>query len=122
MTAHQKQLLLQGIDLFNSRKFFECHEALEEAWLEATGAEKTFLQGLIQVAVALHHLGKQNQAGARRLLLAGIDKLSAFTPQHESVDVAGLLAHLQSLREKLVAGEDAGEWAPTSIGLISPSH
>ena len=94
MTAHQKQLLLHGIDLFNNRKFFECHEALEEAWLEAASGEKTFLQGLIQIAVALHHLGNQNRVGARRLLGAGIEKLSAFTPQHESVDVAGLIENL----------------------------
>jgi uncharacterized protein len=120
LTAHQKQLLLQGIDLFNHRKFFECHEALEEAWLEAAGGEKTFLQGLIQVTVALHHLGNRNQAGARRLLVAGIEKLSAFTPQHESVDVAGLLVNLEPLQNKLTAGELPGDWRPPGIRLAPP--
>lgn len=120
MTAHQKQLLLQGIDLFNNQKFFACHEVLEEAWLQAVGGEKTFLQGLIQVTVALHHLGNGNQVGARRLLVAGIDKLAAFTPQHESVDVAGLLENLEPLRNGLTAGELPGDWRPPGIRLAPP--
>lgn len=119
MTAHQKQLLLQGIKLFNTRKYFECHEALEEAWLGAAGGEKKFLQGLIQVAVALHHLGNQNPVGARRLLAAGIEKLSAFAPAYESVDIAGLLENLQPLRERLTAGAGPGDWQPPSIRQAS---
>jgi predicted metal-dependent hydrolase len=122
LTAHQTQLLLQGIELFNNREFFACHEALEEAWLEAAGGEKTFLQGFIQIAVALHHWGNQNRVGARRLLVAGIEKLSAFTPQHESVDVAGLLENLEPLRKRLTAGEQPDDWRPPGIRLAPPQH
>ncbi len=120
MTAHQQQLLLQGIDLFNNRKFFECHEALEEAWLESTGGDKTFLQGLIQVAVALHHLGNQNRVGARRLLVAGIEKLSSFSPQHVSVDVVCLLEDLEPLRKTLTDGGEPGDWRPPGIRVAPP--
>jgi predicted metal-dependent hydrolase len=122
LTAHQKQMLLQGIELFNTWKFFECHEALEEAWLEAAGGEKTFLQGLIQVAVAFHHLRNRNRVGARRLLVAGIEKLSVFTPRHESVDVAGLLENLEPLRKRLTDGEEPGDWQPPEIRLEPPSQ
>ena len=122
MTAHQKQLLLQGIDLFNNQKFFACHEVLEEAWLEASGGEKTFLQGLIQIAVALHHLGNENRLGARRLLVAGIEKLSAFTPQRESVDVAGLLEDLEPLRKRLTAGEAPDDWQSPEIRSAPSAH
>ena len=43
--------LERGAALFNTGKFWEAHEAWEEAWLELENEEKLFLQGLIQVAV-----------------------------------------------------------------------
>ena len=43
----------QGVELFNRAAFFDAHEALEDVWRAAPLAEKKFLQGLIQVAVAL---------------------------------------------------------------------
>jgi predicted metal-dependent hydrolase len=54
----------EGIELFNAGEFFDAHEALEDVWREAGGAEKPFLQGLIQIAVALHHYSTANFAGA----------------------------------------------------------
>ncbi len=104
MTSHSKNLLREGIDLFNRERFFECHEVLEEAWLEASGEQRTFLQGLIQIAVAFYHLRRENFVGASRLLTAGMEKLSAFAPERDAVDVAALLTALEPLREELAAG------------------
>ena len=73
-------------------------------WLEASGGQRTFLQGLIQVAVAFYHLRRENIIGASRLLTAGMEKLSAFAPERDAVDVAALLATLEPLREALAAG------------------
>ena len=36
-----------AVQLCNNREFFECHEALEEAWMPERGARRPFLQGLI---------------------------------------------------------------------------
>ena len=33
-----KELVREGVALFNDGKFFECHEVLEQAWLKAQGA------------------------------------------------------------------------------------
>ena len=44
-----------GIDLFNAGRFFECHEAWEQAWLRSAGADKLFYQGMIQAAAAILH-------------------------------------------------------------------
>ncbi|MBI2816935.1 MAG: DUF309 domain-containing protein [Acidobacteria bacterium] len=104
LTNSQKQLLLSGIDLFNRELFYECHEALEEAWLQGAGEQKLFLQGLIQIAVALHHLRRNNLIGARRLLGAGMEKLSAFAPHHEQLDVKQLLEAAQPLLEAAQRG------------------
>src|SRR5262245_57105073 len=63
--------------LFDARLYFEVHERLEPYWIRAEGVERQALQGLIQVAVALHHLGNGNTAGARSLLRDGASKLLA---------------------------------------------
>ena len=56
----------RGVELFNQRKFFACHEVLEEIWLEETPEEKPFYQGLIQVAAGFHQLlEKKTRAGPR---------------------------------------------------------
>lgn len=120
LTASQKQLLQKGIDFFNQQRFFDCHEVWEEAWLEAGPEQKTFLQGLIQVAVAMYHLRRENLAGATRLLSAGMEKLSLFVPQHETMDVARLLENLETVRRGLNIGAIPSEWRPPTIhaGLV----
>ena len=55
MDCTHRDQFLKGIELFNQEQFYECHDTLEEIWLEETGEERGFLQGMIQVAVAFHH-------------------------------------------------------------------
>ena len=105
LTESQRQLLQEGVRRFNLQEFFECHEVLEAAWLQASGDQKRFLQGLIQVAVAFHHLRRGNLVGASRLLSAGMEKLSGFAPRQEAVDVGLLLEHLGPLQEKIRIGD-----------------
>ena len=84
----------EGIQLFNSRKFFECHEVLETLWLKAQGDEKVFLQGIIQVAAAFHHLGRGNIAGTLSLLEEGCNKLAKFRDASRGLDLAGFLKQI----------------------------
>jgi len=96
----------EGIRLFNRRAFFEAHEALEDVWRAAPEPEKKFLQGLIQVAVALHHYGNGNLVGARSLMSRASRNLSAYPKQYAGID-------LQRLRHTLGRWECAlAESAP----------
>lgn len=52
---------------FNRGDYFEAHEDWEEIWHEAQGDDRAFVQGLIQVATALHHMTLGNMRGARIL-------------------------------------------------------
>jgi hypothetical protein len=67
--------LAQAAVLFDARLFFEVHELLEPYWMRSEGSDREALQGLIQVAAGLHHLGNGNVSGARSLLHDGIAKL-----------------------------------------------
>jgi predicted metal-dependent hydrolase len=87
--------LLHGIDQFNHGEYFECHETLEELWLEERMPLRGLYQGILQVGVALHHLRAGNYRGARGLLGKGMGHLTPFAPRALGVDVAGLLAAAQ---------------------------
>jgi predicted metal-dependent hydrolase len=60
----------RGLEHFNARQFFEAHEVWEEVWLVEDEPEKTFLQGIIQIAAAFHHYRRGNSDGAETLLAA----------------------------------------------------
>ena len=81
----------RAIGEFNQGRYFECHDLLEAIWVDASGAEKRFLQGLIQVSVGFYHFGNDNPSGALSQWSKGVAKLSEFTPGRAGVDVSGLL-------------------------------
>lgn len=98
-----------GLDLFNRGKFFDAHEALEDVWRAAPPAEKKFLQGLIQVAVGLHHHSRGNVVGARSLLARAHRNLSGYPARHGGIDLAGLRAQLERWLGALEDGRSTPE-------------
>ena len=79
------ELFRKGMDQFNRGEFFESHESWEAIWLAAPEPDKTFLQGIIQVAAALHHYHRGNIAGARSLLRRGLGKMERFPPDYRGL-------------------------------------
>ena len=71
-----QNLYIRGIELFNRAEFYDAHEVLEDVWRPLAGEQRVFLQGLIQVAVALHHHSTGNVVGARSLLRRAAKNLS----------------------------------------------
>ncbi len=69
---------LEGIDHFNARRFWEAHEAWETIWLAAQSDTEQYLQGLIQIAAAYHHVQRQTYRGAPRLFASALKRLDAF--------------------------------------------
>ena len=58
----------KGILLFNSQKYWECHEDLEHHWLEEPGPLRNVYWAVIQVAAAMIHYRESNLTGARGLI------------------------------------------------------
>jgi predicted metal-dependent hydrolase len=94
-----------GVEQFNQRQFYDCHDTLEALWMDAIEPDKRFYQGVLQVAVALHHLGNHNWKGAVILLGEGISRLRFYQPVYSEMDVARFLK--QSL-ELLTVLQQAG--------------
>ncbi|BCL34124.1 DUF309 domain-containing protein [Nostoc sp. MS1] len=94
----------QGVEQFNAGKFYACHDTLEALWIEASEPEKTFYQGILQIAVGLYHLGNRNWRGAVILLGEGSNRLRRYPEVFGNIDVyellnqsAGLLKALQEI-------------------------
>lgn len=72
---HLKKMA-EGIKLFNSGHFWECHEELEDHWLEDMGDDCRYVYWVvIQVATALLHHRDDNLAGAEGMLRKAKEKL-----------------------------------------------
>ncbi|MCH2203178.1 MAG: DUF309 domain-containing protein [Fuerstiella sp.] len=95
-----------GIQLFNDREFFECHDVFEDFWSELIGPEKTFFHGLIHAAVCLFHFEGGNLGGARRMYGTCIAYLQTFEPEYCGVDVTQLLNDLKFCFEDLLTAHD----------------
>jgi uncharacterized protein len=107
-------LFHEGLTLFNSAHFFEAHEVLEDVWRPAPQPERKFLQGLIQVAVALHHYSRGNRVGCRSVLERAHRNLSAYPAEHMGVDLHSLRQSVDAWRSALDRGA-----LPPALPLIS---
>ncbi len=76
----------RGVEHFNALEFWEAHEAWEELWLAAESDLEQFLQGLIQVAAAYHHVKRGTFRGGVRLFDAGLSRLAGFPDPYCGVD------------------------------------
>jgi uncharacterized protein len=90
-----------GIELFNEHRFFEAHEVLEDVWRDAPEPERKFLQGLIQVAVAMVHHSRGNSIGCRSVLERARRNLAKYPAVHGGLDLAALLISLDQWRAAL---------------------
>lgn len=100
----------QAVEQFNQGDFYACHDTLEAIWIEAPTFEKNFYQGILQVAVALYHLGNHNWRGAVILLGEGLNRLRKYQPEYEGVDVDRLIIDGTSLLTTLqkIGAEQVG--------------
>jgi predicted metal-dependent hydrolase len=93
-------LALKGIEEFNRGEFYECHEYLEEAWMQEARRVRFLYQGILQVGVGFYHLRNGNWRGATGLLRNGTVRLKEFEPETLGVNVARLVSESEHcLRE-----------------------
>ena len=95
----------RGAALFNRGEYFDAHEVWEDVWRAAPAEEKRFLQGLIQVAVALHHHSRGNLDGARSLLARAQRNLAGYADSYSGVDLATVRQGIRACEKALVQGQ-----------------
>lgn len=82
----------EGIHLFNEQKYWECHESLEEIWLEDRGDNARYIYwAVIQVAAACIHFRDKKILGAQGMIMKAKEKfkksreLNVLTPEVEKL-------------------------------------
>jgi hypothetical protein len=93
-----------GIDLLNRGEFYDAHEVLEDVWRACAGAEKKFLQGLIQLAVGMHHHSRGNDVGARSLLARAARNLREYPDEFMGIPLSRVLQSIAECECALEAG------------------
>ena len=113
--------LEQGIAHFNAHEFWHAHESWEQLWLPATGPEKLFLQGLIQLAAAYHHVQRGTFRGGVRLFDAALKKLEPLPAGCCGIDREMAVRAAIRHRERIAGGEriDPGEFPKLSYNFGS---
>jgi predicted metal-dependent hydrolase len=113
-------LVLRGIEEFNRGEFFECHESLEEAWMQESGRVRYLYQGILQVGVGFYHLQNGNWRGATGLLRNGTVRLKEFEPETLGVDVAKLVRESERCLQELetLGRERIGEFDTSQIPKV----
>jgi predicted metal-dependent hydrolase len=99
--------LAEGLRLYDAGEFFTAHEAWETVWLKLPEPEKTFLQGLIQVTAAFHHLQCDNRLGTTLLLQAALGRLDRYPEFFGGISLEVLRGDIRERLRMLEAGEPA---------------
>jgi hypothetical protein len=107
--------LAAGLSCYRNGRFFDAHEHWESVWMELQDPERSFLQGLIQMTVAFHHLNGANSAGALSLLQRALIRFERCPACFDGVDVAAMR---NEAREWLRAIESGGLSLPVSYPKI----
>jgi len=100
---------LLGVSHFNARKFWDAHEAWEAIWLVAESEVEQYLQGLIQLAAAYHHMQRGTFRGGIRLFDSAARRLLHFPDPYCGLDrseaVAAAVKHARWASDLLERGD-----------------
>lgn len=115
------ELAIKGIKLFNQGRYFEAHEALEEAWNEDQSPGRELYRAILQIAVAYLQIERGNYDGAMKMFLRvrqWIDPLPDFC---RGVDVERLRQDVRLVRQQLITlgRKQIGEF---DHALFKPVH
>jgi predicted GNAT superfamily acetyltransferase len=103
LSAEDRAVIQAAMDLYNAGQYWECHEALEAVWLEASAEDKLFLQGLIQSAAAFHkYLAQKNAVGAIKLLTRALNKLTSYSDDYMGLDMGPFKSELSNCWREII--------------------
>jgi len=98
--------LKEGIGLFNAGRFFECHESLEDFYLQTDEEHKPFLEGLVQLSAACRIFQEFGEiTGPVRMIRQAIIRLENYQPAYLGIRVKSLIRSLEKWTSRMEACE-----------------
>jgi hypothetical protein len=109
-------LLTEGVQLFNSGRYWDAHEVWERDWTpDRNGPDAGFYKGLIQVAAGCLHYTRRNRRGAVNKWRSGADYLRPYLPAHRGLRLAPLVGSVDGF----LAAMNSGEWPDLEMPRIA---
>ena len=86
----------KGLELFDQKEYFECHEVIEELWLETPSDDKyrDLYKGVIQAAAAIYQLERGVLSGAKGLFKTSGLYLEKYRPEAMGLNIEGFIRKL----------------------------
>ncbi len=94
--------VIEGLELYNAREFFECHEVLENVWRVEKGPIRELYRGILQVAVGYYHIQRGNYIGAQKMFKRCRRWLDPFPDICQGINLAGLRRDFQAVEDAIV--------------------
>ena len=98
LDEEQKNLFIEGCELFDDGKFWHAHESWEDLWKSLKPLEKPIetdaVQGIIQIAALLYNYERKKIRGVVNMASKLLTRLSGVKHGIWGVDVAGLRVSL----------------------------
>jgi predicted metal-dependent hydrolase len=102
-----------GIAHFNAGRFFQAHEAWEEAWRKAENTpDEEFFKGLAQLGAAYTHYARGNAHGARVLLERALERVSSRQAFPNGPHLASVIPKLREQAIVFASSERSGDPLP----------
>ncbi len=90
---------LKGLELFNHGEYFECHEVIEDLWLEVpeNDPNRDLYKGVIQAAAAIYQWDRGILSGARGLYRTAVSYLEKYRPEGLGLNTKKLVLEMKLL-------------------------
>ncbi|WP_234410571.1 DUF309 domain-containing protein [Caldalkalibacillus mannanilyticus] len=83
----------------DKRDYYECHDVMEDLWLEEQ--RNLFLQGLLQIAVGLYHFRWNNIPGSILLFEGAVAKLEPYPEMMRGIHLGKIRRNRQNIFRNL---------------------
>lgn len=93
----------EGLALFDAKKYWHAHEALETAWLEEPGPVRHLYRGILQAGVVYLHAERVNYRGVIKVYKRCRKWLDPFPARCRGLDIGQLRADLETVYDAVVA-------------------
>ncbi|HJZ87058.1 MAG TPA: DUF309 domain-containing protein [Polyangia bacterium] len=103
--AERRTLMDQGRQAFLAGQFYEAHELWEAVWDVIDDPDRTWIQGLIQIATGLHKLSRGRSDVTVTLFKKALKKLFDAPPALDGMDLDLVRADAAAVLAAIERGE-----------------
>ena len=93
---------IAGLRLFNEKRYFEAHEALETAWRAEPGPIRELYRGVLQVGVGYYNIQRQKYNGALKMFTSCRRWLDPYPDTCRGVNIRKLYQDFQRVESELI--------------------